>query len=365
MSHQLLNYSLGGDCSSKEFEAALGQLNVAQEFSILNKRKFDNTPGGFKKLEAWLDKNRKDKSVPLRITLEATGVYHERLTYFLHEAGYDVSVVVPSKSKHYLRSLGYKSKTDKIDAKGLSCMGAQQQLEKWYPPSEQMRRLKRSTRLREQLQCQITQVSNQLHANKSAAGDNQEFMEFQKNHIKFMREQVKELDRRIEQILAEDETIARKVEGIADSLKGVGTLTIATLAAETNGFEQFYSQAQLTSYSGYDVVQNQSGNKHGKTKISKQGNSHIRRALHMASLNVVQYDVGKFPALYERVYQRTNIKMKGYVAVQRKLLCLIYTLWKNNTVFKENYANDDNQGNQASPNIGQCRAGAPLSGEVV
>ena len=25
--------------------------------------------------------------------------------------------------------------------------------------------------------------------------------------------------------------------------------------------------------------------------------------------------------------------MKGYVAVQRKLLCLLYTLWKNNEEF--------------------------------
>jgi len=90
MSHSLLNYSLGVDCSSKEFETAFGQLDTDQIHSITNKRKFANSPSGFKQLVLWLEKNRKDKSVPLRITLEATGVYHERLTYFLYEAGYDV-----------------------------------------------------------------------------------------------------------------------------------------------------------------------------------------------------------------------------------------------------------------------------------
>jgi hypothetical protein len=35
-----------------------------------------------------------------------------------------------------------------------------------------------------------------------------------------------------------------------------------------------------------------------------------------------------FPDLFERVFEKTKIKMKGYVAVQRKLLCLMYTLWK-------------------------------------
>ena len=29
--------------------------------------------------------------------------------------------------------------------------------------------------------------------------------------------------------------------------------------------------------------------------------------------------------------------MRGYVAVQRKLLCMIYTLWKKNEVFDPEY----------------------------
>lgn len=362
MSQQLLNYSLGGDCSSKKIDLAFGQFDLNQSHKIIAHRKITNTPGGFSKAVEWLEKNRKDKNVPLRIVVEATGVYHERFVYFLHEHGYEVSVVLPNKAKHYLRSLGYKSKTDKIDAKGLSCMGAHQQLEKWQPPSEQMRRLKRVTHLRENFQKQITMVSNQLHANKSAAGDNTEVMDVQKKHLEFMRQQVKELDKRIKEILAEDEAVATKVTKIANSIKGVGEHTIATLVAETNGFEHFHSEPQLTSYAGYDVVENQSGKKSGKTKISKQGNSHIRRAMHMPALNVVRYETGKFPALQKRVHQRTKIKMKGYVAVQRKLLCLIYTLWKNDTVFEENYGSKENKDDQAHLNIGQCEPEAPLSG---
>ena len=75
------------------------------------------------------------------------------------------------------------------------------------------------------------------------------------------------------------------------------------------------------------------GKKTGKSRISKQGNVHIRRAMHFPALNVVRYDVGGFKALQERIYERSGLKMKGYVAVQRKLLCLFYTLWKNNQEF--------------------------------
>ena len=41
-----------------------------------------------------------------------------------------------------------------------------------------------------------------------------------------------------------------------------------------------------------------------------------------------------FVGLYERVFERTKIKMKGYVAVQRKLLTLIYALWKKDEKYE-------------------------------
>ena len=41
--------------------------------------------------------------------------------------------------------------------------------------------------------------------------------------------------------------------------------------------------------------------------------------------------------LYERIYERSNIKMKGYTAVQKKLLIVIYTLWKKDEAFDQNY----------------------------
>ena len=47
-----------------------------------------------------------------------------------------VSILLPNKAKHYLQSLGYKSKNDKIDAQGLSRMGLEQQLTRWQPLSK-------------------------------------------------------------------------------------------------------------------------------------------------------------------------------------------------------------------------------------
>ncbi len=49
-------------------------------------------------------------------------------------------------------------------------------------------------------------------------------------------------------------------------IKGVGTLTVATVVAEANGFDLIKNIPQLISYAGYDVVEDQSGKRIGKTK---------------------------------------------------------------------------------------------------
>jgi transposase len=119
------------------------------------------------------------------------------------------------------------------------------------------------------------------------------------------------------------------------TIKGVGLLTAATIIAETNGFALFTNQKQLVSYAGYDVVENQSGNRNGKTRISKQGNSHIRRILHMPALHAVRRNVPVCKALFDRLQGKGKKRMLAYVAVQKKLLILIYTLWKKDEPWQE------------------------------
>ena len=53
----------------------------------------------------------------------------------------------------------------------------------------------------------------------------------------------------------------------------------------------------------------------------------------MPAFTMVRFKEPAIKELYERVYEKTKIKMKGYVAVQRKLLCLMYTLWKTDQVY--------------------------------
>lgn len=231
-----------------------------------------------------------------------------------------------------MQSLGLKSKNDRIDAKGLARMGAEQRLDPWQPVSEDLYVLRSLTRHLEHLQKTRTSLNNQLEAYQHGMYDLKEVTKGIKTTIKSIDKQIEKVKKQIKDIVAENEVLNRKVKRMA-SIKGVGPHTVVVLLVETNGFALIKNQRQLVSYCGYDVVENSSGNRVGRTKISKKGNAHIRRALHFPALNVVRYKVPGLDGLYERVFEKSKIKMKAYVAVQKKLLCLLYTLWKNDQEF--------------------------------
>lgn len=86
----------------------------------------------------------------------------------------------------------------------------------------------------------------------------------------------------------------------------------------------------------------------GKPHISGKGNKHIRRVLHFPALTNVKYDE-HHKNLYTRIEAKSGIKMKGYTAVQRKLLVLIYTLWKKNEAYDPNYKNGNVHKNLEQP----------------
>jgi transposase len=330
-----LKYSVGIDISKEKFDSCISIIDSEQRVVVKATRTFNNTESGIKSFVEWVKKHIKH-DVPLVFNMEATGVYYERLAFALYNENFNISVILPNKAKKYIQSIGHKSKNDKIDAIGLSRMAAEQSLGFWMPYSSYIYQLRLLTRQNEDLQKQKTMLLNRKEALKFCQYDNRIVDKQIKSMIDLIEKQIKQVKDEVSKMIEKDPVLKEKVKNI-NKIKGIGILTIATIIAETNGFYLFKNQRQLVSFSGYDVIENQSGTRKGKTKISKKGNSHIRRALHMPSFNVVRYDQGTFKSLYERVYSNTGLKMKAYVAVQRKLLILIYTLWKNNAEFNSEY----------------------------
>lgn len=332
-----IKYCTGIDISKDSLSVCFAQLDSQQRVSIKGTRSFVNQPSGWKALESWIKRFRKDPQLSFSIVMEATGVYYEGCAFYCKDQGFDVSVVLPNRSKNYARSLNIKTKTDLVDARVLAQMGLERALPVWKGVNGTLRTLKRLCREHEAMQQMRTAVMNQLHAHVYSHEAEKSIVKRFQQHIQFIEKQIKTVKLEIQKVCAEDTDLQKRIENIC-TVKGLALLTVVSIVAETNGFDLIENKNQLVSFAGYDVIENQSGTSlRGKTRISKKGNSHIRRALHFPAMTAVKHEP-KFKMLYERICQRNpKIKMIGLVAVQRKLLVLIYTLYKKNEPYDPNF----------------------------
>lgn len=333
---KVLKVNLGIDAAKDNCECNLSKLTDELKVKVIAAKVFINTESGLKELIRWLIKNCPEECTKVHVVIEASGVYHEYFALGLQQAGYCVSVVLPNKAKRYMESLGLKSKNDSIDAKGLARMGCEQNLEEWTPLSPFYHKLRTYTRLHEDIQQKKTDTTNQLHALKHSAVQMKDAIKVLERLVKLFDKELDNTKKLIDNHIASNAGVKERMEKVCD-VKGLGILSVATVVAEMNGFDLIKNIPQLISVNGYDVVEDQSGKRVGKTKISKKGNAHVRRILHMPALNMKTYQVGNMAALFDRTFDKHGIKMKSYVALQRKLLILIYTLWKKNEAFDKDY----------------------------
>jgi transposase len=331
----LFKQSVALDISKDQLDTCFAVIDTTQKVKLKATRKFANSPTGFKELTDWVNKFA-DPAISLVYTMEATGVYYEQIAWYLFNQKQAVSVVLPNKARQYAQSLGLKSKNDKIDSIGLATMGAQQNLPLWQPMSKLFYQLRSLTREHESLQQTKNILNNQLHALAHTQFESKSTQKRLLAMVKLIDKQIESIKQEIHDLVESDIELKRKLQHIT-SIKGIGLLTAITVISEANGFTLFENQKQLISYAGYDVIENQSGKRIGKTKISKKGNYRIRRILHLPALNVVRYEGASFRIFFDRLIERGKKKMQAYVAIQKKLLVLMYTLWKKDTPYEQNY----------------------------
>ena len=336
---KIVKQVLGIDVAQKELVVCLGRMHDDWTPELYGHGTFANSRKGFDAMVKWV-KKLTIEATAVRYVMEATGVYHESLAYYLEGKGYEVSVVLPNKISNYIRTLEVKTITDKTASEAIARFGLERKLDKWKRPKQIFKNLKQLTRERDQIVETRTMAKNQLHAEMAEAFPNPSSLHRIKAHIKFLDKQVAEILKEITELVKQDGQVHESIELIC-SIPGVGRLTAATVLAETNGFELIRNKRQLTSYAGLDVREKQSGTSiKGKPRISKKGNRHLRKAMHLPALAAIRHEK-KFKAVFVRLVSKHGIKMKAAVAVQRKLLEMIYTVYSKNTAFDKNYSNQN------------------------
>ena len=326
-----LKSCVGIDVSKDSFEVCIKQLK--DERSVIKAtRSFQNDYQGFEKLLSWT----LSKVVNPIFVMETTGVYHEDLTHFLYESDQKVSVVLANKMKHFAKSLNMKTKTDKADAQMIAQYGLERQLEWWKPMMPQMKDLRDLCRERLSLKKDLVRSKCQVHGLRHAHSTLSVVLQVKEQQIEFLEKNIQIIETEIIRITEQDKEFNQRVKNI-EAVKGLRLLTIVTVLCETNGFTQFNNIRQVVSYAGLDIAERQSGLFKGKTRISKKGNARIRECLYMPALSATIHNV-PIKALYERVVERNpTIKRKGVIAAMRKLLILIFVLWKKNEAYNAQY----------------------------
>src|SRR5699024_1210018 len=189
--------------------------------------------------------------------------------------------------------------------------------------------IKAFLRERAALQEQRTRLANRLHAARTAWKHPEATIQRLEDHLTYIDQQLQQIEDQLETVWTADEALEEPVHRIAE-VNGLQSLTILTVIAETNGFACKPKRNQLTSYCGLDVMLDESGQHIGATSISKHGNPHIRRALYMPAVAASQHNRA-LRAFYGRLVDRYSEKekQKAIVAVMRKLLLLIHSLFKS------------------------------------
>lgn len=331
---EILKQSLGIDVSKDSLSFCLCSLTNDLEKVFQAGEDVSNDKIGYKQLTKWLGKGTAARESPT-IVMEATGVYHEGVANYLHELGYTVSIMQSGRVKRYAQSLDQRSKTDSLDSKMLSMLGCERNLPSWDPPGKTLQDLKFLSRERSSLVKERSKGRNRAHAMNAAFYQHKAALKRYKKRMKLLEMQISTIELEMQQLVKSDSVLSEKMQYL-ESIPGVSFKSAATVVGETLGFSSISSASQLVSYCGYDVVLRESGNYRGKPRISKKGNSNVRAVLHMPSMTAIRVNPTLKP-FYDRLKPKKVKPIIALIAVQRKLLILMYILWKNNKYYDEEY----------------------------
>jgi transposase len=120
---------------------------------------------------------------------------------------------------------------------------------------------------------------------------------------------------------------------ILRSIKGVGPKTVVPFLAEMGSIENFSSHKKLIAFAGMDPSVCQSGKYIGRSKLSKRGNRHLRRAIYLMTAAVVSKNAF-FKAYFLRRKREGLIPQKALLATAHKLIRVIFAMLSHRTYFQ-------------------------------
>lgn len=314
---------LGIDIAKKTFDVALERNDK------LKHKKFENNPEGFKQLDSWLVKQG---VIEIHVCLEATGSYSEALALHLHQAGHKVSLVNPARIKAFGQTELRRNKTDRADATLIARFCSMHRPAAWVPPPSEIRELQALVRHLDDLIGTRAQLANRFSDGPKV----QSVLESLQSLIETLDAEIELTRKKIREHIDRNPGLKEDCE-LLETIPGIGAQTATTLLAEIVHLRHYKNARQAVAYAGLSPRLRESGTSGKCSRLSKTGNSRVRKALFMPAINAKRHN----PVLRqfsERLAQRGKPKMAIIGAVMRKLLHLAFGVLKTRKPFDASHA---------------------------
>jgi transposase len=314
---------LGIDVSKQKFQVALLRAGKVKSHT------FQNAPSGFTLLQTWLGKQQVSE---LHACMESTGGYGDALATYLHDEGYQISIINPSQVKAFAGSELLRTKTDSTDAALIARFCAAQKPAFWQPPSPTERLLQGLVRRRSDLLEMRAKEGMRLQSPTLQA----EVRTSIEQLTKFLDGEIAAIDEQIRKLVDDDPDL-RKRRDILTSIPGFAERTASTLLGEIPNMEEFRCAKAVAAYAGLSPRHHQSGIFVGRSRLSKIGNARVRHALYFPAMVAIRHNQA-MAQFAHRLRERGKRPMVIIAAVMRRLLVLAYTLLRTQRHFEPNYA---------------------------
>lgn len=306
---------LGIDVAKKKLDACL--LMNGKELV----KKFTNDIKGIRLLEGWL---RSMKIERVHVCLEATGTYGEMVAEFLYEHGHRVSVVNPSRIEAFARSELKRNKTDPADARTIARFCLEKDLDDWHPLPPEVKKLQALSRRVEVLEKMLLAEHNRLETAPRSVSSSV------KRVITNLEKEIHNVQRLIKDHIDNNPDLKQQSE-LLQTIPGIGEKTASLLLGEIE-FRAFSSARAVAAHAGVTPRREQSGTTLNRTRLSKIGNSRIRKALYFPAIVALRHNklISDFA---RRLRENGKRPMQVVGAAMRKLIHIAYGVIKNNRPF--------------------------------
>lgn len=291
---------------------------------------FRNHPDTFPALLHWLQENTGEAADQLHVYLEATGIYHEPLAYWLHDVGVWVHVLNPAQVRHHAQGGGVRSKTDRTDSLLLARYGYERSPAPWRPEPPAVRELKRLVERLDTVEADLQREENRLE--KAQFNGDAQAEESIHHMLAALRAERDRLHAAIDDHFDHHPHL-KQDRALLETIPGIGRVLSSYLVAALRSRE-FASARQAAAFFGLVPIHEESGTSVRKrTRLSKAGAPKLRQKLYMAAVTATRYNPD-IRAQYLRLGKRGKAKMAAIGAAMRKLVHIAYGVLKWQTVYQ-------------------------------